>query len=244
MRLIFVLLIIASAPTICWPQKMYASYSASKTIDLNSGDDYVVYFNYNYSYQVVFNDKLVWSSAVLEQLKTYPNGKVTITTKDPNYKIVTDLCRKPLQFMEAVYFDSTISKRISDPILTALNDTCAGEKALWKFQPGFQPWKFLEERRAINGLQCQRAQLFLSDGNLYWDLWFAPEIEIVGAPFSLYNLPGLMVEGINYGTGLNFKLLTLENLESNDPRLQLPSCFNEEFKYRGIMKPWTVENKN
>ena len=241
---ILIFLCCAAKVNDCLGQQMIAKYTATRVLNLSDELNENIKITLQYDYYNVFNDSMVFSYAKLRQLAQYPNGKVRVSGKEPNHAYNTDLCVKPLQFMTAIFFDSLISKSISDPILTNPTDTCVGGKTYWKFSSGFQPWQFIEQIKEINGIICQRAQLILPDGSLYWDLWFAPKIVVQGAPYGLETLPGLMIEGYCDGLKLNFSLNDLEMVSRGDPRLQLPSCFNEEFKYRGIMKPWTVENKN
>ena len=240
---ILIFLCCAAKVNDCWAQQMIAKYTATRVLNLSDDINENIKINLQYDHHNVFNDSVVFSYAKLRQLAQYPNGKVRFPGKEPNHAYNTDLCVKPLQFMTAIFFDSMMRKDISDPILTNPMDTCVGSKELWKFSRGFQPWQFLEQTKEINGIPCQRAQLYSRNGNLYWDLWFAPDIVVPGAPYGLETLPGLMIEGYCDGLKLNFSLNDLEMVSPGDPRLQLPSCFSEEFKYRGPMKPWTLEPK-
>lgn len=239
----FVLLIALHYTPTVFGQRWKFVYSANTEMGNNDDGNNAGIFQFHYTVTMYRLQNIAVSYASLNELKDNPSGYFSRKDpKDPNLIHGATVSNKPIQMMELVDFDGLTSKNIQDLAVKA-TDSCEGAKTCWKFSRGFQPWVFLPEEKEIQGLLCQHAKLYYPNGSLMWDLWFAPNFPIDGMPMALYDLTGLMVEGYYAGRRLNIKLLSAEEFAGAIDESIIPECFNQEFKYRGIMKPWT-NNKN
>jgi len=196
----------------------------------------------HFDYKAIYWDNQLFAYAILRELKDYPDGKIVRETGIPNHSFNNIFSTKPVQRFEWIDYDSAQIRRIADDVFLAEYDSCVGEHSLWKFGPNVEHWEYLEETKQINNLNCQRAKRYYPDGMLMWDVWFTPDINVPGSIFSMYNLPGLMVQAESPILSLKFDLQSIEMLDPNGPKPYLPPCVNDYFPYKGTMK--TVQQRN
>lgn len=75
-------------------------------------------------------------------------------------------------------------------------------------------WIILPETKVINGFICRHAQSYYSlngTRNIFWDIWYYPDI-----PFSfffggLHNCPGLIIKADNLQGNMHYDLKSIEN---------------------------------
>jgi GLPGLI family protein len=86
----------------------------------------------------------------------------------------------------------------------------------YNFDLGADEWKFFNEVKEINGLKCQHAVMYAGydSSKIDYDVWFCPEININFGPGGIRDLPGLVVEGMNYFTNETY---TLTSYQINKP---------------------------
>lgn len=81
-------------------------------------------------------------------------------------------------------------------------------------------WKLHNERRKIQGFNCQRATI-----NLYgreWIAWFTHEIPINDGPYKFYSLPGLIVEIADSKNYYSFQLIKYSDSDNHLYQTQIP----------------------
>lgn len=72
-------------------------------------------------------------------------------------------------------------------------------------------WQIKEDTLTINGMLCQRADLFF--GGRQWVSWFAPEIPISDGPYKFCGLPGLIVTIYDTKESWKFDLVNIRNID-------------------------------
>lgn len=89
-------------------------------------------------------------------------------------------------------------------------------------------WKLQNERRKIQGFNCQKATI-----NLYgreWIAWFNHEIPINDGPYKFYNLPGFIVEISDSKNYYSFQLIKHSDTDKYLYQTQIP-----EYRMRKIV---------
>jgi len=81
-------------------------------------------------------------------------------------------------------------------------------------------WTLHNERRKIQGFDCQKATIKLYGRE--WIAWFAHEIPINDGPYKFYNLPGLIVEISDSKNYFSFHLIKHSEADKDLYQTQLP----------------------
>lgn len=94
---------------------------------------------------------------------------------------------------------------------------------------GDQKWEVLPETKKIDRYNCQKAVL-KDDGDLVWEIWFAPEIPLEFGLANLNELPGLIVEAKLFYPLMEFKLVEYQaNIEISKETIK-PALLNPPYK--------------
>ncbi len=111
----------------------------------------------------------------------------------------------------------------------------------YNYERGWQQWNILPEKRNIDGLECQRAELVYS-GGMYqepkkgWDVWFCPDIPVGANISNVLELPGLVIEGEDLVLGIRYELESYALNVAIDDKVFWPDVFNKKFAFRGNLK--------
>lgn len=171
-----------------------------------------------------------------DYLKKYPEGRITYSNPNvgANFYGVYSLNMDTIININYKALDSSIWR------YTNYTNVSNEQKPYsFNFEPGFQQWEILNETKAIGGLSCQRARLKYPDGQLGWDLWFCPDIQVECGVSNIFGLPGLVVEANDLGASTRYELQYYNVEETFSDEVFWPVLFNKPFVHRG-----TIKNRN
>jgi GLPGLI family protein len=97
-------------------------------------------------------------------------------------------------------------------------------------------WTITDEKKLIANIPCQKATGWVR-GRLY-DAWFAPSLPFPTGPGKLYGLPGLVLEAHDAKNQVQFRFVSIENIENENKTVQLEkkSKVTTRTKYEGLME--------
>lgn len=108
----------------------------------------------------------------------------------------------------------------------------------FEFYKDEQKWEVLPETKKIDRFNCQKA-ILKDDGDIVWEIWFAPEIPLEFGLANLYELPGLIVEAKLFYPLMEFKLVEYRaNIEIKDDEIK-PALLNPPYR---ILSKESLEN--
>jgi len=172
-----------------YAQNIEAHYKVEKTIystDVNGNRKKIATLPFEgFLYQK--KDRTIYFQRPL-YLSDYPDGSINIKVND-HYQMGIGIPMDTLYHIYYMAFDSLISR--SRVEISGLNAKEWNVKQ--HFNEGSFVWKLLSETKEINGLKCQRATFTTPDGRLIYDVWFCPEINVLAGPYTVRDLPGLVV---------------------------------------------------
>lgn len=122
-------------------------------------------------------------------LEKYPLGRIDIKISDNNISSIS-LYMDSLQTISYIDTDSLVLRNRNDNSGTGNTHF----NFFRKFEPGIQQWNLSADSKEMNGLKCQKAQLFSAAGTLVYEAWFCPDIPMGAGPMNTCDLPGLIVE--------------------------------------------------
>ncbi|HSC54680.1 MAG TPA: hypothetical protein VLC98_13705 [Phnomibacter sp.] len=226
-------------------QQLYCEYKVEHNADMIENGKLLKALTLEYKGHFYFKNNKVLTYLEPLYLKQYPDGQARFET--PNGSMTNNLCTKPKQMLSVADFDSLIERfqlDFSPRPGSNGNAECDGELCQTKLVPGSAPWIYLNETKTISGFHCQRAKLYGSQNQLYWDVWFTTEIKVPGSTQGLSDLQGLMVEGLNASNQNKYMLQSYTtNIEIPD-NIFWPNCFNGNFEPRRIQKKYTTTMKD
>jgi len=199
-------------------QEFTAKYNVTRTVLSNGNKSHevaILKFN-GYYYK---KDKTVISFYKPLYLNEYPGGAVTEKENDFNYHSY-NLEMDTLQAISYCNFDTMIL-RYRNAITGNFTNL---------FEAGIHEWKIFPEIQTIHGLTCQRATLQLPNGSPYCQMWFAVDIPLQIGFRNLLDMPGLMVEGENFGTREKYMLESYSFEAPINNEIFWPKEFEEPFK--------------
>ena len=82
-------------------------------------------------------------------------------------------------------------------------------------------WTVTDEKRVIGNISCQKATAWVK-GRLY-DAWFASSLPFSTGPWKLHGLPGLILEAYDQKKQVQFRFVSIENIEGQNLVVELPS---------------------
>jgi GLPGLI family protein len=194
-----------------------------------------------YIWHLYIKNNKVYSYFEPLYLEKYPDGIVKYKPDENSVIGQQILSTEKKQVIQTIDFDTLITRTfISAPpgTFNGKHQICDGSRSYFNFIRPFQPWLFLNETKTIQGIECQHAKLYNRENELEWDLWFAPGIPIPGATLGLYDLPGLMVEGIGIKSNTSYSLLSYSTEINIPDETFWPECFDGNFTFRGTLKPY------
>lgn len=107
-------------------------------------------------------------------------------------------------------------------------------------------WRVLSETKNINGIECQRAKLFIQepDGILKesWDIWFNPKQYFPFYFFGIKNSPGFIVEATFLQNNMHFQLISLETSKHIPATTFWPTLF-ENAKFNDYSRKLSATEK-
>ncbi len=210
----------------CRGQNLEAHYNITKTIystDINGNRKQVATLKFR-GFLFQKKDRTIYFQRPL-YLKDYPDGSAHIAVNG-HYQMIIGL---PMDTMYHVYymdFDSLITRSRTE--LPGLNSKEWNIKQ--HFKTGSFTWKLLSDIKEINGLKCQRATFTAPDGRLIYDVWFCPDINALAGPYSIRDIPGLVVEA---DCPVYDETCILNSYNTNivpDDSVFWPDIFNQPFR--------------
>lgn len=177
-------------PITCRTQDLEAKYKVSRVIfntDINGNRKKIATLQYDgFLYQK--KNRTIYYQKPL-YLNDYPKGNVDIVV-NAHYTMLITLPMDTLQHIYYMDFDSL--NTISRVELSGLNSKEWNIKQ--HLSKGSMRWQLLPDTKEINGLKCQKATFTAPGAGLQWEVWFCPNINALAGPFTIRDLPGLVVE--------------------------------------------------
>lgn len=209
----------------CQIQNIEAKYRVTKTIystDISGNRKQVATLQYNGFLYQKKNRTLYYQRPLY--LNEYPDGNIHIAVND-HYQMVIGLPMDTLYHLYYMDFDSLITRSRTE---------LPGRGKEWNikqnFKRGSMTWKLLSDTKQVNGLKCQKATFTAPDGRLIYEVWFCSDVQTLSGPFSIRDLPGLVVEA---NCPVLDETYTLESYKTNlslSDKIFWPDVFNEPFK--------------
>ncbi len=150
-------------------------------------------------------------------LTEHPTDK-SVVQRDNN-ATVFPLFTDSLQHLRYNNTDSLISRSRSDV------SHGTSEYVVRSFETGAHKWQVFQEKKDVNGMQCQLAKYIDPSGRELWEAWFTPSVEMQFGPSWIRDIPGLVVEAHDKQSG---ELFTLQSLET-DVEIAQTVFWPEEF---------------
>ncbi|MEO5942533.1 MAG: GLPGLI family protein [Ferruginibacter sp.] len=95
-----------------------------------------------------------------------------------------------------------------------------------KIEQGWWLWKFLPDKKIINGLNCQKATYSDGNGIIIWSVWVCPDIPFKVGVSQLYDLPGLVVDAENIPLQKHYLLISQAAVTDIPDTIFWPNEFN------------------
>jgi GLPGLI family protein len=209
------------------------SYGASKKLATLNFDG----FFYNKGSQYIFFKRPLY-------LNDFPEGYIQLQEGD-NSLISVSLCMDTTQSIYYLDLDSSIMRFRMDVPAGKINEgtTNNGINILRAIKPGNQKWIILNETKQINELKCQKAKRLSSTGNPMWEIWFCPDIPMIGGICGLSDLPGLVVEAECFPWNEKYVLERYETSTQIQQNIFWPAEFNYSFEGKSSSKQNEKQNE-
>lgn len=205
------------------------SYGATKKVATLNYEG----FFYNKKDEYIFFKKPLY-------LKEFYEGNIQIQESD-NVISSINLCMDTIQGIYYLNLDSSIMRFRMDVPTGKIEKQGSnyGINVVRTIKPSNQKWIILDDVKQVNGLRCQRAKKLSSSGNPMREIWFCPDIPMIGGICGLSELPGLIVEA--ECIPWNEKYI-LERYETS-PQLSDGIFWPQEFNYPFEGKSSSKENE-
>lgn len=213
-------------PITCRTQNLEAHYKVTRIIfntGMNGSRNKVATLEYSgFLYQK--KNRTIYFQKPL-YLSDYPDGNIHITVSAHN-ELLIGLTMDTMQHVYYMDFDSLVTR--SRVELSGLNSKEWNLKQ--RLNKGIMTWQLLPDTKEVNGLKCQKATFSAPGAGLQWEVWFCPDINALAGPFTIRDLPGLVVEAYSPVFDENYTLESYNTSISLPNSTFWPDLFNESYK--------------